>query len=57
MVVSAAVHGCRGDLDFQPLAVNAGQCVLSRAWLQVDCQNEVIALPVIPGLRHRFSKE
>lgn len=57
MVVCTAVHRCRGDLDFQPFAVNARQRVLSRAWLQVDCQNEVIALPVIPGLRHRYSKE
>ena len=57
MVVCAAVHRCRGDLDFQPLAVNARQRVLSLAWLQVDFQNEVIALPVIPGFWHRYSKE
>jgi hypothetical protein len=55
MVVGLAINRCGGDLDFQAVAVIACQCILRRTRLQVDCQDQVVALPVIPGRCHRVS--
>lgn len=57
MIVGPAINRYGGDLDFQAFAVSACQRIPCRSRLQMDGQDQVITLPVIPGRRHRVSGE
>jgi hypothetical protein len=55
--IGPAVNGYRGDLDLQAVCVDACQRVVGRAGLQMDGEDQIITIPMIPGMRHRSSEE
>jgi len=57
VIVGPSVNRYGGDLDFQTFAVGTRQRIPRRARLQMDGQEQVVTLPLIPWRRHRISGE
>ena len=50
--IGLAVYGWGSDPDFQTLTVGAVKCIPAGLWLDMDGENQVVAVPPVPGGRH-----